>query len=133
MTAGTGSIGSTWINGPSRRSGQFLAALPFERETWEFAAEKGDEVETWYWSNPPFPRGEESDDASYAVTMLLSHKRPFEAFQVLQIAVHNKVPLESTLFMDAIQTWLETGAGGVGPIQGFEYHILSSSRSCKRG
>ena len=88
--------------------GRFLAALPFQRKTWDFAAQKGNEVETWYWNNPPFPRGEEANDASYAVAMLLSHKRPFQAFVVLQMAIHRKVALESSLLMDAIETWLAT-------------------------
>jgi transcriptional regulator with XRE-family HTH domain len=110
----------------SEEIARFLAFLPFERRTWEFAAEKGDEVSSWYWNNPPiFPRGEEGDDASYAVTMLLRHKRPFQAFLVLQTALHRNVRIESSLFMNAIETWLETGAGGVGRIQGLEFLVLS--------
>jgi transcriptional regulator with XRE-family HTH domain len=105
--------------------GQLLVALPFERKTWDFAAAKGDEVATWYWNNSPFPRGEEGDDTNHAVTMLLRHKRTFQAFVVLQAALHRKVALESSLLMDAIETWLATGAGGLGRIQGFAFLILS--------
>ena len=104
---------------------QFLAFLPFERNTWEFAAEKGDEVAKWYWDNPPLSRGKEGDDAGYAVAMLLRHNKPFEAFEVLQMAIHNEVALESSLFMGAIETWLATGAGGVGGTEGIEFDVLS--------
>ncbi len=111
---------------------RFLGFLPFTRRTWEFAAARGDDVSRWYWNNPPFPRGEERDDASFAVTMLLNHKRSFEAFVVLQTALHRKVALESSLLMDAIETWLATGGGGVGRIQGFEYLILSLFQELQR-
>ena len=57
--------------------------------------------------NPPFPRGEEANDASYAVAMLLSHKRPSAALELLRTAIHHKVALETSLLMDAIETWLE--------------------------
>ena len=71
-----------------------LVVLPFERRTWELPPEKGDEVATWYWSNtPPFTRGEEGEEARYAIEMLLRHKRPSAAFHVLRMALHHKATL----------------------------------------
>ncbi len=85
------SRGWDWVNRlnmhdwSAKEVGRFLVVLPFERRTWEFAARKGDEVAEWYWSNPPFfRRGEDVDEAIYAIEMLLQHKRPLAAFQVLR-------------------------------------------------
>ena len=49
--------GWDWVNGlrtdewSAEEVARVLVVLPFERRTWEFAAEKGAEVATWYWEN----------------------------------------------------------------------------------
>jgi hypothetical protein len=102
-----------------------LVALPFERRTWVYAAEKGDEVAARYWSKTlplPFARGDDSDEATYAVTMLLKHKRAPAAFYVLQFAIHNTAALEPDLVMDALEAWLESQAGA-RQVQGVKYQV----------
>ena len=59
---------------------RFLAFMPFERRTWEFAAARGDEVATWYWEHPPFPRGE-GDDAAYAVSNAAQIQAAFRGYR----------------------------------------------------
>ena len=113
-----------------------LVVLPFERRTWEFAAGKGDEVATWYWSNtPPFTRGEDGDEARDAIAMLLRHKRPSAAFQVLRMALHQKATLEPSLLMDALETWLAADADAREPgrRQGVKYNIHLLFQELQRG
>ena len=113
-----------------------LVVLPFERRTWEFAAEKGDEVTAWYWSNtPPFTRGEDGDEARDAIAMLLRHKRPSAAFRVLRMALHHKAALEPSLLMDVLETWFAADADAREPgrRQGVKYEIHLLFQELQRG
>jgi len=102
---------------------RLLVFLPFERKTWEFAAEKGDEVATAYWKHAwPYTRGENGDEARYAVEMLLKHRRAPAAFIVLQMALHQRAILKPALLMDALASWVESETGE-GAHQGIRYQI----------
>lgn len=84
--------------------GQVLALLPFKQETWNFVAAQGAEVEDWYWGKSPiFSRGNDAEEAKYAVGRLIKHNRPAEAIQVLGMALHDNADLDSSLLMDALQ------------------------------
>ncbi len=105
---------------------QLLVFLPFERKTWDCAAEKGDGVATVYWKHAsPFTRGEVGDEAGYAVEMLLKHRRAPQAFIVLQLALHQRAILKPGLLMDALESWVESETGE-GAHQGirFQIHLL---------
>jgi len=85
--------------------GQVLALLPFKQETWNFIAAQGAAVEDWYWSKAPIlSRGNDAEEAKYAVNRLLKHKRPAEAINVLGMALHGNADLDSSLLMDALQS-----------------------------
>ena len=115
-----------------------LVVLPFEQRTWKFAAGKGDEVTAWYWSNtPPLPltRGEDGNEARYAVAMLLKHKKAGAAFHVLRMALHQKATLEPSLLMDALETWRDPDADAREPgrRQGVKYNIHLLFQELQRG
>ena len=63
---------------------RFLVFLPFERQTWEFAASKGEDAAASYWKQAyPFAGVQEGEEAAYAAKMFLRHRRPPAAFIVL--------------------------------------------------
>ncbi len=84
--------------------------LPFERQTWEYAASKGDDVAAKYWQGAD-PRlliqGRAIDEVTYEVThaveMLLKYQGPAEAAFVLTMAMPRKEAIASKLFMDVLE------------------------------
>jgi hypothetical protein len=117
---------------------QVLVVLPFEQRTWKFAAGKGEQLASWYWSHTPrfsFPRGEDGDEVTYAVAMLLKHKKAGAAFHVLRMALHQKATLEPSLLMEALQTWMESGVGAreADQLPGVKYNIHLLFQELQRG
>lgn len=93
-----------------------LLPLAFKRTTWDFAAGKGADVAESYWRNTPaLFRGGDGDEAAFAVSNLLEHKRPSPAFNVLRVAIHQNANLEPSLLMDALDAWLDPEADSREP------------------
>lgn len=92
------------------QAGRFLAFVPeFKRRTWEFGEQLGEDVAREYWSwTPDFCRNASTEDVEYAVSMLLKYNRPFQAVQVLDMALHNSNQLNSTLLMDTLEAGLNS-------------------------
>ena len=104
-----------WVNRVDmhRWSGEnvarFLVFLPFERKTWEFAAERGELVNARYWKSAlAFAQGQNARDVAYAVEMLLKYDQAPAAFVVLQMALHQKADVAPSLLMDALEAWLKS-------------------------
>lgn len=103
--------------------GRLLVILPFQRQTWELTAEKGDAAAEWYWSHtPPHVCPDNREDATYAVTMLVKYKNPLVASHVLRMALHQKLSFEPSLLMDVLESWMAWAATLETP-----YHPNSSS------
>ncbi|WP_165225252.1 helix-turn-helix domain-containing protein [Aquisphaera insulae] len=92
--------------------GSLLIVLPFVRKTWDLAAARGDEVSAWYWTHALeiYRGGETVEDVERAVRMLLAHKRPDAAIQVVRMAIHEKQTIESSLLMDVLECWRQVAA-----------------------
>ncbi len=91
----------------AQEAAQFLVFLPFERKTWDFAVDKGDEVVSAYWKHArPFTRGEDGGEAKYAIEMFLEHGRAPAAFVVLQMALSQRAIIKPRLLMDALESWM---------------------------
>ena len=92
---------------PTKIIGRFCVRLEFERRTWEFAARMGADVEQYYWRHVHgFCHGTGEDSVAFAASMLLSHQRPFQACEVLAMALFQKCALQPELLMDALQAGL---------------------------
>jgi len=106
--------GWDWINRLNLRGwsteqiGRILIHLHFERRTWEFAAQQGQEVEAWYWTHtPPYPCRDNTEDTTYAIDRFLKYKNPVPAFYILRMALHGKMTFEPGLLMNVLQSWLD--------------------------
>jgi len=88
--------------------GEFALQLPSsERRSWEFVSGKGAGVEERYWSKMfGSSRSGNTDDVAFAIRMLLKYNRPFQAFRVLVVALHQKTPIGPGLVMDTLEAGL---------------------------
>jgi hypothetical protein len=90
--------------------------LPFERKTWNLAAEKGEEIERAYWSGArPRPLPTDADEATFAIRMLIEHSSLPQAFLVLLMAFQEGIRIESSLIMETIETWMRVGSEALDP------------------
>ncbi len=108
---------------------RLLMNLPFERKAWEMAAFKGTEVEAFYWGNTrAFFRSCDADEVVFSVTTLIKHERPSAAFDILRMAIHDKLEISPQLLMDALDLWNRPGAEDKEPsprrIDRHEIHLL---------
>lgn len=72
-----------------------LRALPWERWTWDQAAQPGEEVETAYWRGVPVLwMGEDSEGLAFAVRKLISVDRARDALQLAGRTQENRLPSE---------------------------------------
>lgn len=93
------------------QAGNFLLVLPFEPRTWELVNQRGTDVSRHYWSRVrDFCRDSTKENVEYAVTMLLAHHRPFQAVEVLGMALHNQCEVEASLLMTTLEAGLTSGS-----------------------
>jgi hypothetical protein len=74
-----------------------------------------------------FLHGANSDDIAFAVSMLVKHKRPSRAFDVIAMAMHEKVPIEPVLLMQSLEAGFDPVAeghrGGRAGVQ-YDLHVI---------
>ena len=118
------SAGDGWL---VRRGGRHDSSsfLPFERKTWEFAAEKGDEVATVYWRHAwpyhPRRRWRRSDVTPLRCSSNTGgHRRRLSS---CKWRFTRRAAIEPGLLMDALETWLESETGDGEAHQGISFQI----------
>jgi hypothetical protein len=123
-----------WIRGLDRNTwsaeelGRVLLDLPFERRTWELAGEKGADVAEYYWKHTgAFLHEPNSEDVAFAVSMLVKHKQPPRAFDVISMAMHRKVGVDAGLIMEALEAGFDPEAdshrGGRAGVH-YDLHLI---------
>jgi hypothetical protein len=113
-----------------------LLDLPFERRTWELAAAKGGKVAEYYWKHTgAFLRGGDGDEVAFTVSMLLRHKRPSRAFDVIAMAIHRKVAADPGLLIEALEAGFDPEAddGFRGGRRGVKYDIHLMFQELQKG
>ncbi len=92
------------------QAGRFLAFVPeFERRTWEFIEQLGEDVAREYWSRTlDFCCNASTEEVEYGVSMLLKYNRPFHAVKMLDMALYNKHDIDSSLLMDTLEAGLNS-------------------------
>ena len=93
--------------------GHLCRILPFETATWDFVEDLADDGKSVYWLHV-YPRGENlgSADIERAVRQLLLRDRPWEAVFLLNVELHNKKTVQSTLICDALELVLSSSSEG---------------------
>lgn len=74
--------------------GQFLACLPFVKETWDRASEWLTKYEWEYWTRADANAYEANDDLSPAIDKLIEHGRPYAAINCLDMGRDAKRPID---------------------------------------
>jgi transcriptional regulator with XRE-family HTH domain len=94
----------------AEQAGRLTLVLSFERRTWELVDQLGPEVSCHYWSRAGgIPLDSTKEEVEYAVAMLLKHHRPFQAINVLEMALQQKCEIEPSLLMETLDAGLKTG------------------------
>lgn len=73
-----------------KQTGQFLACLPFSRETWERAAQWLEEHQEHYWARASAFPYDAKEDLEFAIEKLLEYGRPHAAITCLERMLHSK-------------------------------------------
>ena len=84
--------------------GQFLAYLPFTKETWHRATDWLGKSEKEYWSNTsanPY-RDQTHGDLSFAIDKLIKYGRPHAAIACLRKMIHSNQPLDKSRSVKAL-------------------------------
>ncbi|MDL2321529.1 hypothetical protein LJC47_04215 [Desulfosarcina sp. OttesenSCG-928-B08] len=84
------------------QTGQFLAYLPFNKESWDRASEwlKGHEIEYWIRTSAHALPGNEN--LAIAIEKLIAHGRPHAALNCLDIMRRTKQPIDTTQCVRAL-------------------------------
>lgn len=77
-----------------KQTGQFLACLPFSRETWERAAQWLDEHQEHYWTRASAFPYDAKEDLEFAIEKLLEYGRPHAAINCLKRMLHSKSAID---------------------------------------
>lgn len=77
------------------QKGQFLACLPFTKETWDRASEWLQAHESQYWTRTGANAYQADGDLSIAIDKLIEHGRPHAAINCLDRMRHAKQPIDS--------------------------------------
>lgn len=75
--------------------GQFLACLPFTKETWDRASEWLQAHESEYWTRTGANAYQADGDLAIAIEKLIEHGRPHAAINCLDRMRHAKQPIDS--------------------------------------
>ena len=99
--------GWQWCNNIDRsdwtpaQTGQFLAFLPFVKETWDRATEWLQDHEDEYWSRTRV-NYKTNDDITSAIEKLIKHGRPHAAIQCLSLMRHAKQQISTEQCVQAL-------------------------------
>ena len=77
-----------------KQTGQFLACLPFSRETWERAAQWLEEHQEHYWARASAFPYDAKEDLEFAIEKLLEYGRPHAAITCLERMLHSKSAID---------------------------------------
>ena len=83
------------------QTGQFLAFLPFAKETWDRATEWLQEHENEYWSRTEV-NYKANEDITSAIEKLIKHGRPHAAIQCLSMMRHAKQQISTDQCVQAL-------------------------------
>lgn len=81
-----------WRHG---QTGQFLACLPFSRDTWGRAEEWLENQQGEYWTRASAFPFETDEGLAFAIDKLLEHGRPYAAIGCLGGMLHQKLAIDS--------------------------------------
>ncbi|MFH1300166.1 MAG: hypothetical protein ABIK07_03825, partial [Planctomycetota bacterium] len=82
--------------------GQFLACLPFTKETWDRATEWLQVNESEYWTRTGANAYQADGDLAIAIEKLIEHDRPHAAINCLDRMRHTKQPIDSNQCIRAL-------------------------------
>lgn len=85
-----------------------LCALPFEKNSWDRAAQLLGENEDEYWNNTSANTYQTEDDTEYALVKLLEFDRPNAAIEGLTRDLHKKKDINPDLACDALLALIQT-------------------------
>lgn len=101
--------------------GQFLACLPFTKETWDRASEWLQAHESQYWTRTAANAYQADGDLAIAIEKLIEHGRPHAAINCLDRMRHAKQPIDSNQCVRALLAALSSSE----PIYAMDgYHIV---------
>lgn len=84
------------------QKGQFLAYLPFTKETWDRASEWLQDHESQYWTRTGANAYQADGDLAIAIEKLIEHGRPHAAINCLDRMRHAKQPIDSNQCVRAL-------------------------------
>ncbi|OGT91770.1 MAG: hypothetical protein A2286_06845 [Gammaproteobacteria bacterium RIFOXYA12_FULL_61_12] len=82
--------------------GEFLACLPFSKETWDRASEWLQSHEPEYWTRTDANAYQADDDLTIAIEKLIEHGRAHAAINCLDRMRHDKQPIDSNQCVRAL-------------------------------
>lgn len=82
--------------------GQFLACLPFTKETWDRASEWLQAHESQYWTRTGANAYQANGDLAIAIDKLIEHGRPHAAINCLDRMRHDKQPIDTNQCVRAL-------------------------------
>ncbi len=106
--------GWNWVNGIefatwSKESiSQFLAYLPFSRETWNKVKTNLNEDEELYWTKTNVNPFDDVEGLEFAIDKLVAYGRPNEALNCLENLRHNKKKLNNKQIFRTLRAILRT-------------------------
>lgn len=84
------------------QKGQFLACLPFTKETWDRASDWLQAHESEYWTRTGANAYQADGDLAIAIEKLIEHGRPHAAINCLGMMLQNKQPIDSNQCVRAL-------------------------------
>lgn len=103
------------------QTGQFLACLPFTKETWNRASEWLKELEGEYWTRTGANAYQTDCDLPIAIEKLIEHERPNAAINCLYRMLHSKQPIDTDQCVQALLAALSSNEASYA-MDG--YHIV---------
>ncbi|WP_444921337.1 hypothetical protein ACJJID_02440 [Microbulbifer sp. CnH-101-G] len=101
--------------------GQFLAYLPFTKETWDRASEWLQAQECEYWVRTGTNAYQADGDLAYGVEKLIEHGRPHAAIHCLDRMLHAKQPIDIN---QCVRALLAAPSSSEPSYAMDEYHIV---------
>lgn len=92
--------------------GQFLACLPFTKETWDRASKWLQAHESEYWTRTGANAHQADGDLAIAIEKLVEHGRPYAAINCLVRMRYDKQPIDSNQCVRALLTALSSSEPG---------------------
>ncbi|MBA4299620.1 MAG: hypothetical protein C0433_05855 [Cyclobacterium sp.] len=88
--------------------GQFLAYLPFKKETWDRALVWLHSRESLYWNQTSANAYQADGDLEFAIEKLIKYGRPHAAINCLNLIRHKKEPIDSDQSLRALLSALHS-------------------------